>query len=71
MALRVPVAATNLALPRPTPQTKLTLEAVTELLTLAEQCEVLCLSNQATSGNDCLPNCDNESSMTSQPSFRR
>lgn len=71
MVLRIPVAATNLAPPRPTLQTKLTLEAITALITLAEQCEVLCLSNQATSGNDCLPNCDDEPPMTSQPSCRR
>jgi hypothetical protein len=56
MALRIPRAATNLAPPRPGPQTKLTLEALTELISLAEQCEALCPLIRPTSGEDCPQN---------------
>jgi hypothetical protein len=52
MTLRIPSSATNLALPRPEPHTKLTLEALTELISLAEQCEVLCPTNPQKSGDD-------------------
>lgn len=61
MVLRIPMTATNLALPRPTSATKLTLEAITELISLAEQSEVLCPSKPSTSGGDSLPNCKNDS----------
>jgi hypothetical protein len=71
MALRIPVLATNLASPRPITPTKLTWQALTDLISLAEQCEVLCPLNQPTSGDDCPQNSKNESSTTSQPSSRR
>ena len=61
MVLRIPIAATNLAVSRPTSATKLTFEAVTELISLAEQWEVLCLSKQAASGNDSPLNCKKKS----------
>ncbi|MGZ3627271.1 MAG: hypothetical protein ACXVDN_06315 [Ktedonobacteraceae bacterium] len=41
MVLRLPVAATTLASSRPVISTKLTLDAVTELMTIAEDCEAL------------------------------
>ena len=41
MVLRLPVASTTLALSRPVLSTKLTLSAVKELVTLAEDCEAL------------------------------
>lgn len=54
MVLRIPHAATNLAPYRPTPpRTKLTQEAITELIALAEQCEALCPSNPLRFGNAC------------------
>ena len=71
MALRIPVLATNLASPRPNTPTKLTLQAMTDLISLAEQCEVLCQSNLSKSGSDCLQNCKDESATTSQRSSRR
>jgi len=61
MVLRIPIAATNLALPRPASATKLTLAAITELISLAEQSEVLCLSKQATSGGGSQPSCKHKS----------
>jgi len=61
MVLRIPIAATNLAVSRPTSATKLTLEAITELISLAEQWEVLCLSKQVTSGSDFPQKCKHKS----------
>ena len=71
MTLRISVFATNLVSPRPTTPTKLTLQAISELISLAEQCEVLCQSNLSKSGSDCLQNCKDESATTSQRSSRR
>jgi hypothetical protein len=65
MTLRIPIAATNLAPPRPTSATKLTLEAITELISLAEQSEVLCLCKQATSGASSPPSCKPKSGRKS------
>jgi hypothetical protein len=65
MVLRIPIAATNLALPRPTTTTKLTLEGITELVSLAEQWEVLCLSKQTRSGNDFPLSCKQKSAKKS------
>jgi hypothetical protein len=42
MALRIPLVATNLASVRPAGSTKLTLSALTQLISLAEHCEGLC-----------------------------
>lgn len=50
MRLRIPVSVTQLVLPQRYLNTKLTLESVTELVTLAKQCEVLCQSNPMKSG---------------------
>ena len=52
MVLRIPMAVTNLVPPRPASENKLTLAAITELVSLAEQWEVLCLSNPTKSGHD-------------------
>ena len=41
MVLRLPVASTTLASSRPVISTKLTLDAVKELMTIAEDCEAL------------------------------
>jgi hypothetical protein len=41
MVLRLPVASTTLALSRPVISTKLTTDAIKELLTIAEDCEAL------------------------------
>jgi hypothetical protein len=51
MRLRIPLAATQLALPQEVLGTKLTWESVTELVTLAEQCEILCPSQPPPSGS--------------------
>jgi hypothetical protein len=50
MRLRIPVAATQLAPARKNLGTKLTLESMTELVALAHQCEVLCISPPIASG---------------------
>jgi hypothetical protein len=41
MVLRLPVASTTLALSRPVISTKLTADAIQELMTIAEDCEAL------------------------------
>jgi hypothetical protein len=51
MHLRIPISATQLALPKQYLCTKLTLESVTELVTLVKQCEVLCQPHPVKSGN--------------------
>ena len=71
IVLRIPVLATNLVSLRPTTPTKLTLQAITELISVAEQCEVLCQSNPSKSGTDCLQNCKDGSATISQRSSRR
>lgn len=45
MALKIPITVTNLSVPIPTLETKLTMEAINELLSVAQQCEVLCQTN--------------------------
>ena len=42
MVLRIPLASTTLAPSRPFAPTKLTSDAVKDLLVVAEECEVLC-----------------------------
>ena len=71
MVLRIPVQATNLAGPRPVVPTKLTLQALTEFVALAEHCEMLCHTNQKTSGNTCPPDSNSNSSRISRRSSRR
>ena len=71
MSLRIPFFSTNLAPYRPAGQTKLTLAALTDLISLAEQCEVLCPTNPQKSGSDCLPGSKPKSSTICRPSSRR
>src|SRR5712691_7057090 len=73
MVLRIPQAATSLVTPPPEPQplTKLTSHAITELISFAEQCEVLCPATQPNSGID-SPLCGKPvSAPTSRRSSRR
>ena len=57
MVLRIPQTATDLVAPPPesAPLSKLTSQAITELMSLAEQCEVLCRATQPKSGIDHIP----------------
>jgi hypothetical protein len=71
MTLRIPREATNLGPTRPRSQTKLTLAALTEFLTLAEQYEVLCPTDPKKSGLACQPNSKVKSSTNSHRSSRR
>ncbi len=71
MTLRIPLCATNLVPPRPTSQTKLTLEAVSELISLAKQCEGVCPLDPSTSGHNCHQNSNVKSSTTSHRSSKR
>jgi len=50
MTLRIPLTATNLASPRLSLAVKLTRDALTEFLALAEQCEARCPVHPKTSG---------------------
>jgi hypothetical protein len=61
MVLRIELSATDLAADtHRTRTTKLTSQAVTELATLAKQCEVLCPTDPKTSGEDSRPNSGNK-----------
>ena len=71
MTLRIPLAATNLAGPRPALSTKLTLDAVLELVTLAGHDGGLCPVHRLTSGADCPLNSDCPSAPSSAPSSTR
>ena len=72
LVLSIPLLATNVAPPRPTLPTKLTSQAVTELLSLAEQYGVLsCPTDLTTSGNACRRSSKPKSSRTLQRSSRR
>jgi hypothetical protein len=71
MTLRIPLAATNLTAPQPGIPTKLTPDAVLELVTLAEQCEALCPSHPVMSGSDCRPSSGSLSATDSRPSSMR
>ena len=57
MVLRIPQSATYFVSPPPesAPMSKLTSHAITELIALAEQCEVLCPATQPNSGVDSPP----------------
>jgi hypothetical protein len=68
MTLRIPRDATNLAPTRSTLQTKLTVAAVEQLMSVAEDCEVLCQENQKMSGTNCLNTFENRSSTKCQKS---
>src|SRR5437867_4920150 len=73
MVLRIPQTATNLVSPPPesAPMSKLTSHAITELISLAEQCEVLCPATQPNSGIGSPPRCKPVSAPTSRRSSRR
>jgi hypothetical protein len=73
MVLRIPQAATSLVtLPLESqPLTKLTSHAITELISFAEQCEVLCPATQHNSGPDSPPRGKRVSAPTSRRSSRR
>lgn len=70
MVLRLKLSATNLSPPSTGPRTKLTLQAVHELVALAEECEVTCTIQEA-SGVDCPQGCKGKSSTTCARSSRR
>jgi len=73
MVLRISQAATSLVTPPPEspPLTKLTSHAITELISFAEQCEVLCPATQPNSGTDSPPRGKRVSAPTSRRSSRR
>jgi|SRR5919106_1490216 hypothetical protein len=73
MVLRIPQTATNVVLPPPesASMSKLTLHAITELISLAEQCEVLCPATQPNSGIAFPPRGKPVSAPTSRRSSRR
>src|SRR5207253_3539290 len=73
MVLRIPQTATDLVAPPPesAPLSKLTSQAITELMSLAEQCEVLCPATQPRSGIDSRPRGKPVSAPTSRRSARR
>src|SRR6266568_4739725 len=73
MVLRIPQAATSLVTPPPEPQllTQLTSQAITERISFAEQCEVLCPATQPNSGTDSPPRGKPVSAPTSRRSSRR
>ena len=73
MVLRLPHAATSLvaAPPESESRTKLTSHAITELISFAEQCEVLCPATQHNSGPDSPPRGKRVSAPTSRHSSRR
>jgi hypothetical protein len=71
MTLRIPLAATNLTAPQPGSPTKLTLDAVLELVTLAEQCEAVCPSDPAMSGDSCRLSSNSRSATNSRSSSTR
>jgi len=74
MALRIPLAATNLVSAQPKVSTKLTLAALQELISVAEAEEVLCQPCQPiseTSGDAYLQNCKPNSLPNSPSSSRK
>ncbi len=71
MRIRIPLSATQLALPRQNLGTKLTLESVTELVTLVQQSEILCPSHRMPSGAALPPRSKRKSSANSKPSSRK
>ena len=73
MVLRLPQVATSLVTPPPesTPLIKLTSHAITDLMSLAEQCEVLCPAPPNNSGTGSPPCGKPVSAPTSRRSSRR
>jgi hypothetical protein len=62
--LRLPIAATDLAPSTRLTPTKLSVQAVTELIILAQQYRLLCPSSQQPSGSTSAPNADKPSSTS-------
>jgi hypothetical protein len=71
MALRIPLAATNLVPARPRVSTKLTLAAVRELISVAEAEEVICQLIPKASGSISPLNCEPQSLPSSQSPSRK
>jgi hypothetical protein len=71
MLLRIPRAATSLNPSLPVSRTKLTAQAIQELVTLATQYEVLCPSSPPPSGPASRPHSKPKSEKNSLPSSRR
>ncbi|MDP9311444.1 MAG: hypothetical protein M3R24_11265 [Chloroflexota bacterium] len=69
--LRIPARATTLTPSRPSLQAKLSVDAITELVTLAEDCEALCLLARPTSGLNLRQSSNPDSMPTSRRSSRR
>lgn len=70
MTLRIPIAATTLFPPQPNLRTKLTLDSVQELVTLAEQVQALCLPDPPRSGDNSRQPSSKRSATTSRASSR-
>jgi hypothetical protein len=71
MVLRIPRAGTNLLPQLPRVSTTLTSHAITDLIALAEQCEVLCPTPPGPSGPPSAPSSKPRSTPNSRPSSRR
>ncbi len=71
MTLRLACAATNLAAPRPGRSTKLTLDAITDFLALAEECGVPCPADPRNCGSASRPPSACRSSTNSRRSSTR
>jgi hypothetical protein len=71
MVLRLPRTATNLLPQSPRVSTTLTSHAITDLIALAEQCEVLCRTIPEPSGPPSVPHAKPPSVLSSRPSSRR
>lgn len=71
MVLRLPLACTTLAPSRPSSPVKLTYDAVSELVAVAEECEELCPNLQQPSGTECPENFKSKSRTTLRRSSRR
>lgn len=71
MTLRIPIAATTLFPTQPSLRTKLTLDSVLELVTLAEQGQPACLPNPLRSGDSFRQPSSSTSTTNSRSSSRR
>ena len=68
MTLRIPRDATNLAPARSILETKLTVAAVEQLVSVARECKVICQENQRMSGASYPNTCEKKSSTKCQRS---
>jgi hypothetical protein len=71
MVLRLPRTATNLLPQAPRLSTTLTSHAITDLIALAEQCEVLCRTIPEPSGPPSVPHSKPSFAPSLRPSSRR